>query len=133
MPAKAPVRASEVLLSAPAPELNHLLTLTPKEIEDRVFSRVVELAIRNDAFRRRVAAKMRNLGEGMPKRATSAFDIQQVATVVELMTLNYKGTRKEHKLKTPRLFHEVAAFLEITEAQARKRYYRAKALGLFPM
>lgn len=96
----------------------------------RVFNQAVELAIKDDDFRKRLAAKLVDLGEGRLRRSTALFDVLQVASMVEVLWLNCTGTRKAHLLKKPRLFEEVAERLGITKSQAKLRYYKAMDLGM---
>lgn len=98
---------------------------------ERVFDAAVSLAIADEAFRKRLAAKLKGLGEQRPRRATPAVEFQHVATATELLWRNFAGTRRDaHRLKTPRLFSEIARIVGISPTQARDRYYKAKKLGL---
>lgn len=127
-------RASEVLLTPSVPEVAAALDLELLEARERwkakVFDAAVQFAIEDDDYRRRLAAKVRDLGESRPRRAVSALELQQVATASELLRLHFTRKHDRHRLLTPRMFDEIARFLGITPGKAKDRYYRALALGL---
>lgn len=127
-----PSGAAAVLLGQPAdPQVQLAVDLDARErFKARVFDQAVELAVHDDEFRKRLQAKMEGLAEGQTRRRTLAFDVQQVASAVELLKRQYTGTRKAHLVKMPRLFDEVGRLLGITPGKAKTRYYEAQKRGL---
>lgn len=94
--------------------------------KERVFSAAVEFAINDETYRKRLAAKLRDLGEGRARRGITAFEAMQAASAVELFTTSFAGTRRDgHRLKMPRLFDEMARLLGVSRDQAKRRYYAA--------
>ena len=130
------LRSAAQVLLAPGPPSETLSATVDRMLRERhrahILNEAVELAIRDESFRKQLAAKLRDLGEGRPRRATSAFDLLQVVTMHQLLTLTLRGSRRSHLLRTPRVFEEIASRLGITPSQAKERYYLAKRKGVGP-
>lgn len=92
--------------------------------ESIVFDAAVELALRDDGFRKRLGDKMRDLGEGKARRTIPlrAGEVQMVAMTAEMIRAHKPGAPS----KIPRLFDEIAAVMGMTASRVKALYYKSR-------